>query len=241
MAEGASRTGRRLLHRGLFTLDVLASVSIVLSTVVIIGQWWRPSTPTTSSARELAIPSAPMTLDGAALTGQVDAEAVMVAFSDFECPYCGKFSREVLPAIDERYIREGRLLFAFRHLPLPNHANAKGAAMAATCADEQNRFLPFHDVLFANPNALDAGSLRSHGASVGLDPVAYDLCMEQVAPGRVNSDTELARRLGVTGTPAFFVGTRRPDGRVDVKHSIVGARPLDEFLLAINQVLAAGL
>ena len=79
----------------------------------------------------------------------------MLEFSDFECPYCGKFSTEVLPTLQKQYIETGRLLFAFRNLPLKIHPHAEAAAFAASCAGEQQKFWPFHDLLFANPKALE--------------------------------------------------------------------------------------
>jgi len=163
----------------------------------------------------------------------------MLQFSDFECPFCGKFSTEILPALQAQYIRAGRVLFAFRHLPLESHPNAEAAALAATCAAEQEKFGAFHDLVFANPKALDRNKLAQHSVSIGLDPSSYAACLETTAPARVKADTELARMLGVTGTPSFFIGKLGQDRQLVVRKTIKGTRPLSEFVAAMDEALAA--
>jgi protein-disulfide isomerase len=219
-------------------LDTAASLAVVIgATVLVLRMSPAPRTDPPRN-REIPVPEAPLSLDGAALIGDPAAQAVMLEFSDFECPFCGKFSAEVLPSLQKQYIESGRLLLAFRHLPLNIHPNAQPAALAASCAAEQNKFAPFHDLLFANPKALDADSLSKYASVVGLDRRSYSSCLEATAPGRVTADTDLAKLLGVTGTPAFFVGVQGPDLKLTVQKTIKGTKPISDFVAAVESALA---
>jgi protein-disulfide isomerase len=220
-------------------LDTAASLAVVIGATVLVLRM-SPATRTDPPRnREIPVPEAPLSLEGAALIGDPAAQAVMLEFSDFECPFCGKFSAQVLPTLHKQYIESGRLLLAFRHLPLKIHPNAQPAALAASCAAEQNKFAPFHDLLFANPKALDADSLSKYASAVGLDRRSYSSCLEATAPGKVTADTDLAKLLGVTGTPAFFVGIMGPERQLIVRQTIKGVRPMNEFTAAVDDALAA--
>ena len=82
----------------------------------------------------------PVTIAGAAGIGPLGAQAVMIEFSDFQCPFCGRFAGETLPVLKKSYVDAGKLRIVFRHLPLAMHANAAKAAQSANCAARDNRF-----------------------------------------------------------------------------------------------------
>jgi protein-disulfide isomerase len=85
----------------------------------------------------------------------------MIVFADFECPFCGRFTREVLPIIEQEYLSTGRLQLVYHHFPLPSHRNAVSAAVAADCAGQQGRFWDMHDKLFSAGQSLDLASTKS--------------------------------------------------------------------------------
>jgi protein-disulfide isomerase len=219
-------------------LDTTASLAVIVGATIVLFQWLNPRAVQSTEQRTLTIPSQPVSLDGAMVTGDPRAKAALMVSSDFECPYCARFSLEVLPELEKRYIQPGHILFAFRHLPIRSHRNAEAAALAATCASEQQKFSPFHDLLFANPKDLDSKSLDRYAAAVGIERSAYDSCLARVAPERVKADTDLARQLGVTGTPAFLIGTIAHPSSLVVKSTIAGARPLSDFVSALDAALA---
>src|SRR3989339_930155 len=106
---------RRLPWRA--CLDVVAALAMVVASVFLIkasvdsrGQGGRP--------RARPVPSRPVSLEGAPIRGSADARMALIVYSDFECPYCRRFARETLPLLQERYVKGGDLLIAFRHLPL---------------------------------------------------------------------------------------------------------------------------
>jgi protein-disulfide isomerase len=116
-----------------------------------------------SSRPELEVPAEPVSIAGAANKGSVDARIVMIAFTDFQCPFCGRFAREVLPQLEHDYIATGRVQFVYRHLPLPIHQYALKAAQAAECARRQDQFWPMHDWLFARVWITDGADNRLNG------------------------------------------------------------------------------
>jgi protein-disulfide isomerase len=229
-----------LLARLSGILDSLASVAVVIAVIVLVAGfvWPRQAPmPKTAQGADLAVPKEPLSLEGAALIGTRSARASLLVFSDFECPYCRKFGLEILPTIEKRYVDTGQLAVAYRQLPLKMHRYAEAAAMAAVCAAAQDKFRTLHDVFFTNQKSLDPEDLLGHVRSVGIELTAYEACLASTAPDRVKSDVDQAVTLGIRGTPAFFIGTLTPDQRIKVSATMVGARPLDEFVRAIDAAL----
>ena len=220
-------------------LEIVTSLAVIVAASVLVLQAFVPKPREATGAREIPLPNQPVSLVGAAFIGSPSAPAVMLEFSDFECPFCAKFTAEVLPILQKRFIGTGRLLLAFRNLPGPGHQHAQGAAMAAACAADQAKFEPLHDLLFANPKALDPESVQKYAIRVGLAGAPYTNCIENAASAKVKVDVDLARSLGVTGTPAFFIGTLGPDGRLAVRKTIRGKQAVDEYVAAVDQIIAA--
>jgi protein-disulfide isomerase len=160
--------------------------------------------------------------------GPADAAVTIVEFSDFHCPFC-RSVQPTLNALLEKYPADVRLVY--RHLPLDDiHPSARRAAEASWCADEQGRFWPFHDRLYASgPDASD-GTLARLAKEAGLDTTAFDACL---ASGRartpVQQDVDEATRHGISGTPGFLVNGRLLSGNL----------PMDRFVEIVEEELAA--
>jgi len=154
-------------------------------------------------------------LGASPILGRVSAPVDVVVFSDFQCPYCAKARATALELEKQHH---GDVRIVFKHKPLPFHQNAKLAAKASLAADEQGKFWPYHDVLFAHQDALDRASLEKYASELGLDVARFrDAIDSERLEARVNADMAEADRLEVKGTPTFFVNGRR----------MVGAQPLD--------------
>ena len=148
--------------------------------------------------------------------GPEDAAVSIVAFSDFECPYCQDANVE-LASIHERYPDDVQIVF--KNYPLdiscnanmqqPGHLYACKAAVMARCAGAQDRFWDMHDAIFALPE-LSVGTLDMLPDEIGLSAELFAAC---VASGDVMQDLQAdinqGKLLGVTGTPAIFVNGRR--------------------------------
>jgi protein-disulfide isomerase len=162
----------------------------------------------------------------------------MVAFSDFECPFCGRFAREILPEIKAKYIDTGKIRFFFRHLPLAGiHPRAVPAAEAAECAARQGRFWDFHDQLFTDPKKLQDADLAAHARTVRLDQTEFSACRKGQSSKRVQEDANLAVSLQLNATPVFLLGVLESDGRVKVAEVVSGARPAADFAARLETIL----
>ena len=162
----------------------------------------------------------------------------MVVFSDFECPFCGSFARDTMPQLERDYVTSGRLQIAYRYLPLDKHPHALGAARGAECAKRQGHFWPMHDLLFTTGAELDPVSLHATAASLNLDDASYTECLDEPASHEaVSRDLAQARALGVESTPAFLLGSRLHDGRVQVSRAFYGALSLQQFRTEVERAL----
>jgi protein-disulfide isomerase len=187
-----------------------------------------------------APPAEPVALDEAYTVGRADAPATLIEYSDFRCPFCARFARDTLPALETEFVEAGRLRIGYKHLPIPGlHPEAPLAAEAAECAAREGRFRAMHDELFAQPGRLNGEALVTRAVAVGLDEARFRACLTGgETRDKVGRDTAEARNLGITGTPAFLIGVTEPDGRVRVTEVISGARPIEAFRVAIERVLA---
>jgi protein-disulfide isomerase len=143
--------------------------------------------------------------------GPADAPVTLVEFSDFQCPYCGRFA-PTLEALLAKYPTQVRLVY--RHLPLSTlHPFAEKAAEAAVCADEQGRFWPMYALLFKEQDALGVEALKEKSRRLKLDSAKFDACLDSgEGAGPVQRDTDAARRLAVAGTPTTFINGRYWNG-----------------------------
>jgi len=163
--------------------------------------------------------------------GSVDAPVIMVEFSDFLCRHCRIFVQDTLPKIEERYIREGKVRFVYRHMTVRGDASFL-AAQAASCAEDQGKFWEFHDVLFGkkSPFAFTSGRLKQYAAALRLDEKSFATCLESGKHAeRVQAETVLGHALGATGTPAFLL-----NGQL-----VIGAYPFEAFQRGLDVLLGA--
>jgi len=176
------------------------------------------------------LPENPVSLAAMEIRGDPNASIVLIVYSDFQCPFCGKFARETLPALESKYVDTGKVRLAFRHRPLTQiHPFAMKASEAAECARRQGKFWSMHDQLFSHQNDLDTAGLLTRARDVGLDERTFQHCLGGEATGRVLQDSEDAAKLGVFGTPAFMVGITEGTGLVKVTHRLAGALPIQRF------------
>ena len=165
---------------------------------------------------------------------------VLVEVADFQCPYCGKGAREVLPQVHEKYVRTGKVELVFVDLPLDIHPHAFKAAEAAACAGDQKKFWEMHHHLFANQNDLAPERLPAHARQLGLDAAAFEKCLSGGRHGAaVRQDMKEVQALGITVTPAYLIGRRVSGGKVEILHSIGGLPPYDYLEKKLDELLAA--
>lgn len=165
---------------------------------------------------------------GAPALGPASAPVTIVEFSDYQCPYC-KRAQGVVDELVAKYKDKIRLVH--RDFPLDNHPGAVPAARAARCADEQGNFWDYHRGLLLTPGDFSDEDLRSRAASLGLDASKFDTCLKSDRhDAAIRASVEDGQRIGVTGTPAFFI-----NGRM-----LFGAQPIQKFEEVIDAELQRG-
>jgi len=150
--------------------------------------------------------------DGAPARGDATARVTIVIFADFQCPGCYQLQRD-LRRLDDAY--PGLVRIVYKHFPLLVHADARLAAEAAACANDQGKFWPFHDRLYAAYQRIKRADLVRYAAEVGLD---VDQLLEDLDAGRcaerVRVDVSDGKALNVEQTPTLFVnGLKVPANR----------------------------
>jgi protein-disulfide isomerase len=159
--------------------------------------------------------------------GGAKAPVTIVEFSDYQCPFCSR-AEGTVDQVMKTYGDKVRLVY--RDFPLPMHPQARPAAEAANCANAQGKFWEYHAKLFANQSALGEDKLKEYAKDLGLDPAKFDQCLAtKPFKGAIDKDIADASKVGVTGTPAFFI-----NGRM-----LSGAQPFDKFKEVIDEELNA--
>jgi protein-disulfide isomerase len=158
--------------------------------------------------------------------GNEHASVTIVEWSDFQCPFCNRVA-PTLAKVEEEYGSKVRVVF--KHLPLSIHSKAPGAHAAAEAAHRQGKFWEMHDKIFASQRDLAVETFERYAQEIGLD---VDQFKKDVASADVkktlDEDMQQAQKLGVSGTPAFFINGR----------FISGAQPIDNFKRTIDSELA---
>ena len=165
-----------------------------------------------------------------------DASIAIVEFSDFQCPYCARHDQKVFSELKEKYIDSGKLRYVARDFPLGFHAQARPAAMAAHCAGDQDKYWEMRHFLFAS-NGLNDARYEEGADTLGLDQNVFTECMiTKKYADRVENDFIYGQRVGVNGTPRFFIGRVKGDVIVDVV-PLSGAQPFSTFENVIENFL----
>ena len=165
---------------------------------------------------------------GAPLMGKNDAKVKIVAFSDFQCPYCSR-GAVTMHEIQKKY--GSKVSIAFKHYPLPFHQQALPAAEMSMCVNKlgsSDKFWKFHDILFKNQDKLDVDSLAKFAKEAGVDDKKAKECLDSGEFKEVvKTDMEYGNKLGVRSTPTFFV-----NGQM-----VAGALPTEQFVEMIDEEL----
>ena len=176
-------------------------------------------------------------IDDDAVLGDKNALVTVVEFSDFQCLFCRKFWVETMPQLKKAYIDTGKIRFVYRDFPLSSiHPSAEASAEASECAADQNKYWEMHDVIFSEQAKKGTGTIqytvndiKKWAGQIGLDVTKFNSCLDSGKyKSEVEKDTQDATAIGISGTPAFVIGSK----------IISGAYPFSEFQKAIDAELA---
>lgn len=194
-----------------------------------------PAAPGTRTASGILVPlsGTPSALTAGRSVGRADAPLTLTVWSDFQCSACRTFAMNVEPSLITDYVTPGKLRIDYRDLLIIG-PESMTASVASRCADNQGRFWPYHDVLFANQLAENSGGLTSArladmAVAVGLDRPTFDAC---VADTTVLTAIKKETAQGLTrgqSTPTLDFGTE----------VIAGSPPYAQLTAKIDALLAA--
>ena len=166
---------------------------------------------------------------GSPILGSPDAPLTMIEFGDYQCMNCNRYFRNTEHLILKNYVETGTLKIIFVDFAFIG-PDSFPAAQAAHCANDQGKYWEYHDETYSNWNGENTGwarvdNLKMFASNVGLDQKTFDQCLDgNKYAKKVNANTELGRKIGVSGTPTFFI--------IDSKGEavrIVGAQPYSSF------------
>lgn len=198
---------------------------------IAVDKWIAEKTKKSPVEVYLQKPSLPMfevNVGDAPFKGGADAKVTIVEFSDFQCPFCSK-GATILAGLEKKY--GNKVKIAFKHFPLPFHAQARGAAEASMCAFEQDpkAFWKMHDAMFADQSKLDVPNLIATAKKAGVKEAEFKACVESGKyKARVDADVAEGSNLGIKSTPTFFI-----NGKL-----IAGAQPIEVFSEVIDEELS---
>ena len=196
---------------------------------------------TLAAAQPTAVPAGPpqpldVPIGDAPVKGDANAPMTIVEYSDFQCPFCSRFTTDTLGTLLDEYVTTGKAKLVYKDFPLEQiHPQATKAAEAARCVRElggDEAFWAMHDKLYAgqqewsgNEGAVDI--FAKYAGEVGVDAAKVKACIESgKQTAAVQADLQEGIQLGVQGTPTFFLNGQ----------AFVGAQPITNFRQAISMV-----
>jgi protein-disulfide isomerase len=163
---------------------------------------------------------------GSPVAGNPKGDVTIVEFFDYRCPYC----KQMEPSLAQLLKEDGKLRYVYKEFPIlgPDSVVATRAALAAR---KQNKYQELHDALMRARGTLDEATVLKIAADTGLDTrrLKADMGSSDVE-AVIDRNKDLARALGVSGTPGFIVGTQLVPGAVDLptlKKLVAEARKTD--------------
>ena len=193
------------------------------TTGAVVGNNPAPNVPTEPS-------QVTVSEDDDAVLGDKNAPVTIIEFSDYQCPFCGRFYTETLPLIKKDYIDTGKVKLVYRDFPLTSiHPMAQPAAESAECVREKggdSAYWKMHDKIFENQQSLSEENLKAWAKQLGQN---IDSCLDSGKfKSEVQKDLNDATSAGGRGTP-YFVINGKP---------LSGAQPYSAFKQVIDAELA---
>jgi len=175
--------------------------------------------------------------NGSPVLGNPNASITLVEFGDYQCHYCHVFFESIEGKIMKNYIETGKVKMIFKDYNIIGKDSVK-ASQGAHCANDQGLFWEYHDILYSNWTGENNGwasgaNLANYAQDIGLEMNQWTDCMSQQKHSKTILDSnEDAKKLQLTGTPAFFVISS--DGQVS---KLFGAQPFEVFKRVFDEKL----
>jgi protein-disulfide isomerase len=154
-----------------------------------------------------------ISIAGSPAKGPANAKITIVEFSDFQCPYCIKAIGHLDAAL-KAFPKDVRLVY--KHFPLDSHGQARMAAQASLAAEQQGKFWPMHDRLYAQSRQISRMNVLTWAKELGMDMPKFVAALDSPAvKSQVDRDVQEGDRIGVQGTPTVFLNGKKYQGALD--------------------------
>lgn len=184
---------------------------------------------------------ADIAIDGSPVMGNADAPVTMVEFTDFQCPFCRRYSNGTFPKIIKDYIKTGKVRYVVRQFPLKAiHPKAVKASEASLCAGDQGKYWEMYDQIFKKSKSFESEEWVRHAKALGLEMSSFKDCLYKgKKSSNVERDLKEGIALGMSGTPGFYFGRTDPNdpNKIKAVEMIRGAFPYSKFKEVIDKLL----
>ena len=173
--------------------------------------------------------------------GSADARLTLVEFTDFQCPFCARHQKNVMPKLLKNYVDTGKIRYVLRDYPLGFHQHAAKANESAQCARDRGKYWEMSDQLFDNQRALMKDKLAGYAEAAGVpDIAAFNTCLDSDRfAERTKRSLAEGVKAGVSGTQSFLLGIEEVGSKsVKATKFIRGAQPYEMFEDAIKALLS---
>ena len=197
-------------------------------------------------SRPAAAPAAPdvrnvpVDLGNRPARGSTSAKLTLIEFSDYQCPFCARHTKDTNPQLQKEYVDSGKVRYVYFDMPLESiHKSAFKAAEATRCAGDLGKYWEMHERLFASQQKLEPWS--EHAKALDLNATMFDNCMSSGKYAQaVRADIAVAQKLGITGTPSFLLALSDPKDpqKVTGLSLLRGAQPFNNFKTELDKALA---
>jgi len=210
----------------------IITVAVILSLALIVGGWYfskhNPQNASVSGPKaETPLPTA--TVPGISY-GNPNAPVVIEEYTNFLCSACAAFAKNTFPRINSEYVASGKVRFIYYVYPPIE------LTKAALCAQEQNKFMEYHEYIFAHQTQITGEQdLKTFANNAGLDMSKFNACYDDQSkfkeivgegsqPGKWYQE---GTARGIDATPSFFINGQK----------LIGAQPYEEFKKIIDEKL----
>jgi protein-disulfide isomerase len=162
--------------------------------------------------------------------GNANAKVVITEYSEYQCPFCARFTLDILPQLQNDYLETGKVKFVFKDFPIPNHKYAQLASESAYCAGEQNEelFWKMHIKLFENQKDLTKEALMKYAQEIDVNANVFQACLES---GKYKTlvlrNRQEGLTSGVSATPTLFINNTE----------VIGVQPYENLVKIIETEL----
>jgi protein-disulfide isomerase len=225
----AQQRSRIILYAGVALVAIAVAAFLIVPQMAPVGK--------IATIEPIARPQA---ADNAA--GDPDAPIKIVEYSDFQCPYCGLFTKQTEGQLMDAYVATGQVYFVYRSYGAWIGKESADAAAAAYCAGDQGKFWEMHDMIFANQTGENVGDftpkrLVAFAGMLGLDMGEFNSCFNgNKYADRIQQDAQDAQASNIRATPSFVMTyVVNGETRTEV---IEGAESFATFQSKIDAALA---